>query len=101
MLARAVERQSQKGQPQGRHTLRRVFLYLFLSTLMLQAIVSVTAKFLLNVPVSTEMDSVKYIRTADNVLAGHGFSIENTPPRNPNAFRTPGPLLINMRVHFY
>ena len=47
---------------------------------MLQAVVGVTAKFLLNVPVSTEMDSVEYMRTADNVLAGHGFSIENTPP---------------------
>jgi len=29
-------------------------------------------------------------------LAGNGFSIEDTAPWRPNAFRTPGPLLINI-----
>jgi hypothetical protein len=78
------------------YTQRRLFFYLFLIALMLQATMSVAVQFLLNVPVSTEIDSVEYIRTADNILAGHGFSIEDTPPWKPNAFRTPGPLLINI-----
>jgi 4-amino-4-deoxy-L-arabinose transferase-like glycosyltransferase len=71
-------------------------LYLFLTAFMLQATVSVIAYLLYDVPVSTEVDSVEYIRTADNVLAGNGFSIEDVPPWGPNAFRTPGPLLINV-----
>jgi hypothetical protein len=58
--------------------------------------VSVAADLLYDVPASTEIDSVEYIRTADNVLAGHGFSIEDTAPWKPNAFRTPGPLLTNI-----
>jgi len=75
---------------------RRLFFYLFLTALLLQATVSVVVQCLFNVPVSTEIDSVEYIRTADNILAGHGFSIEDTAPWNPNAYRTPGALLINI-----
>ena len=75
---------------------QRRFLYLFLTAFLLQATVSVSAYLLYGVPVSTEVDSVEYIRTADNVLAGNGFSIEDTAPWRPNAFRTPGPLLINI-----
>jgi hypothetical protein len=78
------------------HPQQRLFLYLFSITFMLQAAMSVAAHFLFNVSVSTEVDSVEYIRTADNILAGHGFSIEDRPPWRPNAFRTPGPLLINI-----
>ena len=79
---------------------RRLFFYLFLTALMLQAAMSVAVQFLLNVPVSTEVDSIEYIRTADNILAGHGFSIEDTQPWRPNAYRTPGPLLINIPLRF-
>jgi hypothetical protein len=78
------------------YTQWRLFFYLFLTALLLQAIVGVAVQFLLNIPVSTEVDSVEYIRTADNILDRHGFSIEDTSPWRPNAFRTPGPLLINI-----
>ncbi len=80
------------GQPTRQHYL----LYLFWIAVLLQAAVSVAAYLLYDVPVSTEIDSVEYIRTADNVVAGHGFSIEDTAPWKPNAFRTPGPLLTNI-----
>jgi hypothetical protein len=67
-----------------------------LATILLQAALSVAVYLLYDVPVSSEVDSVEYIRTADNVLAGNGFSIELTAPWKPYAFRTPGPLLINI-----
>jgi hypothetical protein len=74
----------------------RYQLHLFVAALLLQAMISVGAVVLYDVPVSTETDSVEYITTAENVLRGNGFSIEHTAPWRPNAYRTPGPLLTNI-----
>ena len=35
-------------------------------------------------------DSPEYIHLAENIVAGHGFSLDTTAPYTPNSFRTPG-----------
>jgi hypothetical protein len=75
---------------------RRVLLMLFVAALLFQTGATIGAIVFLQLPISTGWDNEEYIRTADNVLAGHGFSIEDAPPFRPNGFRTPGPLLLNM-----
>ena len=75
---------------------RRVLPILFVAALVLQTAATIGAILFLDLPISTEIDSVEYIHTADNVLAGRGFSIEDAPPFRANAFRTPGPLILNI-----
>jgi hypothetical protein len=81
-----------------RHTLanRRIMVISSVAALLLQATVMIVGIVFLALPISTEEDSVEYIRTADNVVAVHSFSIEQAPPFRPNGFRTPGPLLLNI-----
>ena len=76
--------------------LRRPLLIAFATALLLQTAATVGALLFMQLPVSTEIDSVEYITTADNVLERGRFSIEHGPPYRPNAFRTPGPLLFNI-----
>jgi len=71
-------------------------LILFAAALLLQTAATVGALVFLNLPISTETDSVEYINTADNVLARGRFSIETAPPFRPSGFRTPGPLVLNI-----
>jgi hypothetical protein len=75
---------------------RRVLLIFFVAALLLQTAATIGAIVFLELPISTETDSVEYINTADNVLARGAFSIEDAPPFRPNAFRTPGPLILNI-----
>lgn len=75
---------------------RRAVLVLFGAVLFLQTAATIGAIVFLHLRISTEGDSLEYVRTADNVTAGHGFSIENAPPFRPNGFRTPGPLFLNI-----
>jgi len=77
------------------HT-RRVLLILFVAALLLQTAATIGAMFFLDLPISTGWDNEDYIRTADNTLAAHSFSVENAPPFRPNGFRTPGPLVLNI-----
>ena len=75
---------------------RRVLLILFAAALLLQSAATIGAVLFLELPISTGWDEQDYIRTADNVVAAHSFSIEDAPPFRPNGFRTPGPLLLNI-----
>jgi hypothetical protein len=77
---------------------RRVQIMVFVAALLLQTAATIGALVYLDLPISTEYDSVEYINTADNVLARGRFSIEDAPPFRPNGFRTPGPLLINITL---
>jgi len=75
---------------------RRMLLILFVAALLLQSAATIGAIFFLGLPISTGWDNEDYIRTADNVLAAHTFSVEDAPPFRPNGFRTPGPLVLNV-----
>ena len=75
---------------------RNVLLILFAASLLLQTAATVGALVFLDLPVSTETDSVEYINAADNVLARGRLSIESVPPYRPSGFRTPGPNLLNI-----
>jgi hypothetical protein len=75
---------------------RRTLLMSFVAALLLQTAATIGAFVFLDLPISTEADSVEYIRTADNVVAVHSFSIETAAPFRPNGFRTPGPLILNI-----
>ena len=81
-----------------RHTLanRRIMMISFVAALLLQTAAMIVGIVFLALPISSEEDSVEYIRTADNVVAVHRFSIEQAPPFRPNGFRTPGPLFLNI-----
>jgi hypothetical protein len=75
---------------------RRALLICFVTALLLQTAATIGAIVFFGLPISTEIDSVEYINTADNVLARGSFSIEEAPPFRPNGFRTPGPLILNI-----
>lgn len=81
-----------------RHPLanRRIMAISFVAALLLQTAAMIVGIVFLGLPVSSEIDSVEYIRTADNVVAAHSFSIDQAPPFRPNGFRTPGPLVLNI-----
>jgi hypothetical protein len=71
------------------------------AAVLLQTALSLVGFLAFDLPVSSEIDSVEYIKTADNILASHGFSIENTPPWMPNGFRTPGHLILNIPLRVF
>src|ERR1700687_3251351 len=75
---------------------RRLLLISFFAALLLQTAAMMAAIVFMSLPISTEEDSVEYIRTADNVVAVGRFSIDVAPPFRPNGFRTPGPLVLNI-----
>ncbi len=66
--------------------LRRCLLLLLLATLTRGLMLSAA---LPNPQRMLRRDAEGYIQAAQNLLAGHGFSLERQPPYNPTAFRTP------------
>jgi hypothetical protein len=75
---------------------RHTFLTFFIASLLLQTAATIGAILFLHLSISTGWDEQDYLRTADNVVAAHGFSIDNSPPFRPNGFRTPGSLLLDI-----
>src|SRR5258706_12752963 len=75
---------------------RRLQLWCLLGALLLQAGATLGALLFFDLPVSTDIDSVEYINSADNVLSRGTLSIEGAPPYRPSGFRTPGPLLLDI-----
>lgn len=76
----------------------RVSWLAFVAALLAQTAAVFVVVGVLHYPISTQRDSWEYVNITDNVLAGHGFSVEPVAPWRPNASRTPGFLVTDVPV---
>lgn len=79
----------------------RVPLALLVVCLALQTAAAWLAIGVLRYPMSTQRDSWEYVNITDNVIRGHGFSVEPVAPWRPDSIRTPGMLLTNIPLRLF
>jgi uncharacterized membrane protein len=87
--------------PPSRWSLKRVALVSLSMVLLAQGLGAAVFLGVSKFSLLKQGDTIEYVRIADNVIAGRGYSAEADAPWRPTASRTPGMAVTNIPLRYF